>query len=375
MEQSAQKKAKKNQKPAETETEAEPAPEPEFEAVEVKPDPIYGRGKLDQIRERNIARRKAQEKLDEEERLAREAAGEVQSGPLAKVGEQQERQIANPRIAEYYAKATSDMQEPPQLSSLQRILPSATVVALVIGLLAAISTVYEEPADRYRLIPELTPAQATVGVIIGINAMVMLAWRVPPLWALLNRTMIFVVATPRPLTLFTAMFSHPRPSHLLVNMTVLWFIGTALHDELGRARFLTLFLGCGATGFLGSLVTYTLRGWLTTTTLGASGATLGLLAAYFWEHRDDGFRFGGLPENGVHGIVFLALIVALQLATLGKTVRLKIDVASHIAGLAAGLAGIQLLGRSRMGRAGAEGEARPKTVFNVIEAPGRDLPT
>jgi rhomboid-like protein len=363
-------------------------PDAKPEAVEYKPDPVYGRSKLDEIRARNIAKRKAQEKLEEEERKAREAAEGGPAGPLAKVGEQT-REIANPRIAEYYKSAQSDLAEPPQLRPWERILPSATVVALVIGFLAAVATVYEEPAARYRLIPEVTPAQATVGTIIAINAMVYLAWRVPPLWKLLNRTMIFVVATPKPLTLFTSVFSHSRLSHLLTNMVPLWFVGTGLHDELGRAQFLALFLGCGATGFLGSLVAYTLRGWLTVTSLGASGATLGLLSAYFWEHREDGFRFGGLPENGVHGIIFLAMILALQLTAFGKTARLKVDIASHMSGIAAGIVGIELIGRSQKKKQGNanEEEKRPKTVINVIGGPaatpvevrpqdgGRSLPT
>ncbi|KAI9171368.1 Rhomboid protein [Paramyrothecium foliicola] len=381
MEQEMEQAAKKQQKTNDVDDIVE--------TPEYKEDPVYGRSNLDEIRARNVARRKAKEKLQEEERKAREAAEGGPAGPLAR-REDQTREIANPRIAEYYKAAQSDLAEPPQLRTWERILPSATVVALVLGFLAAVATVYEEPAPRYRLIPEVTPAQATVGVIIGINAMVFLAWRVPPLWKLLNRTMIFVVATPKPLTLFTSVFSHSRLSHLITNMVPLWFVGTGLHDELGRAQFLALFLGCGATGFLGSLVAYTLRGWLTVTSLGASGATLGLLSAYFWEHRNDGFRFGGLPDTGVHGIIFLALIMALQLTAFGKTARLKVDIASHMSGIAAGILGIELIGRGRKNeseRPQGERDSQQKAIINLIGGPaatpvevgsqsgGRSLPT
>lgn len=229
-------------------------------------------------------------------------------------------------------------------------MPAATVVTLVIGFTAAVSMVYEEPSPRYRVFRELTTSQATVATIIGINCIVYLGWRAPPLWSLFNRYMLFVVGQVKPLTLFTSIFSHQKFNHLLMNTVPLWFVGTILHDEIGRADFLTLYLACGSLGFLGSLVTYTARGWLNVSSLGGSGATLGLLSAYFWEHRMDGFKILGLPQDGVHGIVFLALIVAMQLAAIGRTAKLQVDVASHIAGIAAGIAGIELVNRRKEGR-------------------------
>lgn len=329
-----------------------------------KPDPVYGHSQFDAMRARNMAKAKAKEKALEEERRAAEAReGATAAGPVARL-QDQKREISNPKIAEYYDKAQSGLDAPPELRAWERILPSATVVVLVLGFMAAVAMVYEEPMPRYRLLRELSTSQATVGAIIALNALVFLGWRVPPLWSVFNRYMIFVVATVKPVTLFSAVFSHTKLSHLLVNMVPLWFVGTALHDEMGRAGFLTLYLGCGAAGFLGSLVTYTLRGWLTVTSLGASGATLGLCSAYFWEHRTDGFKILGLPQEGVHGIVFLAMITALQLAGLGRTAKLKVDIASHLSGIAAGIAGIELMNRARRRGGspdGASGERREAT--------------
>ncbi|KAK2612416.1 hypothetical protein QQS21_001520 [Conoideocrella luteorostrata] len=309
-------------------------------------DPVYGRSSFDQIRARNIARQKARDKAAEEERLAKEAEeGKGVSGPLAK-REDGTRAVTNPKVAEYYEKAQSELEAPPEMRAWERLLPSATVVALVLGFLGAVAMVYEEPMPRYRLFQDISTAHATVGTLIALNALVFLGWRVPPLWSFFNKYMIFVVATVKPVTLFTAMFSHTKFSHMLVNMIPLWFIGTALHQELGRADFLSLYLGCGALGFLGSLVTYTLRGWLTVTSLGASGATLGLCSAYFWEHRNDGFKIFGLPKDGVHGIVFLAMMTALQMAAFGRTVKLKVDIASHLSGMVAGILGIEVINRT-----------------------------
>ncbi|POR33222.1 Rhomboid-like protein [Tolypocladium paradoxum] len=327
----------------------------ETTAEAFRPDPVYGRSQFDEMRARNIAKAKAKEKALEEKRRAAEAReGAAAAGPVAKV-QGQKREISNPKIAEYYDKAQSDLDAPPELRAWERILPSATVVLLVLGFMGAVATVYEEPMARYRLLRELSTSQATVGAIIALNALVFVGWRVPPLWWVFNRYMMVVVATVKPVTLFSAVFSHTKLSHLLVNMVPLWFVGTALHDEVGRADFLTLYLGCGAAGFLGSLVTYTLRGWLTVTSLGASGATLGLCSAYFWEHRTDGFRIAGLPPDGVHGIVFLAMMTALQLAGLGRTAKLKVDIASHLAGMAAGILGIELINRTERRRGGGEG--------------------
>ena len=171
------------------------------------PDPVYGHSKLDEIRARNVAKRKAKEAAEEEERKQAIARGEVNSGTLAEV-RQQNRQISNPKIAEYAKAAQSDIKEVPDMKSWERILPSATVVALVVGFLAALCTVYEEPSSHFRLFPEISTAYATVGAIIAINALVYLPWKAPPLWAVMNKYMIFVVGMVRPITLFTAPFSH-----------------------------------------------------------------------------------------------------------------------------------------------------------------------
>ncbi|KAG5980194.1 hypothetical protein E4U55_004285 [Claviceps digitariae] len=336
-------------------------------------DPVYGKSAFDRIRARNIAKQKVLDQAAEEERLAREAeqAAGV-SGPLAKRDEGGTRAITNPRVAEYYKNAQSDLEAPPDLKAWERIFPSATLVVLVLGFLGAVAMVYDEPRPRYRLFPDISTAQATVGTLIAVNALVFLAWRVPPLWSLFNKYMIFVVATIKPVTLFTAMFSHNQFKHVLFNMVPLWYIGTAMHDELGRAEFLTLYIGCGALGFLSSLVTYTLRGWLTVTSLGASGATLGLCSAYFWEHRGDGFRIFGLPQDGVHGIVFLAMITALQITAFGKTMKLKVDVASHLGGMVAGILGIEVLNRLA-GRGKSKDDGQVSNSRDVVEifGPGK----
>ncbi|KAH7162996.1 hypothetical protein B0J13DRAFT_26447 [Dactylonectria estremocensis] len=339
MDKTAVEKEKKKQTSAKTDTREEQSP-----AKSYVPDPVYGHSKLDEMRSQNVAKRKAKEKAEDEERRAAEARGEV-AGPLAQAGGKQERQIQNPKIAEYHKNAESDLEAPPEMKPWERILPSATVVGLVIGLLASLAAIYEEPEARYRIFPDISTAHATVGAIIALNVLAYAAWAAPPMWKFCNRYMIFVVATVKPLTLFTATFSHQKAAHLFFNMVPLWFMGSLLHDEIGRANFLALYLGCGALGFLGGLTMYTLRGWMHISSLGASGANLGVCSAYFWDHRTDGFKIFGLPQDGVHGIVFLALLFVPQLSYIGRTAKVQIDLVSHVVGMLAGIVGIEYIHR------------------------------
>lgn len=77
----------------------------------------------------------------------------------------------------------------------------------------------------------------------------------------------------------------------------------------------------------------------------------------------DGFKIFGLPQDGVHGIVFLAMITALQLAGLGRTAKLKVDIASHLSGIVAGILGIELIKRAE--RRDVSGEQRKSESVHV----------
>jgi rhomboid-like protein len=343
-------------------------------AKSFQPDPVYGRSSFDEIRARNQAKARVEDRARKEEEEAKEASGteEVRTGALTKFRDPN-RQIQNPAVAKFYKEAESDMQEAPQMSTWERIGPSAVAVVLVVGFLAAVAMVYEEPQAKYRLLPELTTAQATVGTIVALNVLVYLGWRIPPLWKAFNKYMLFVVGAPRPLALFTAPFSHKELGHLLVNMVPLYVVGTHLHEDVGRAGFTALYIACGAFGFLGTLTTYTLANMLGVYTLGASGATMGLMAAYFWEHRGDAFRILGLPPDGVQGIVWLALLVGVHLAGVGGmfSAKNKIDMASHLAGLVTGIVGIELIQGSKRKESASNGseteaETAPKTTQATV---------
>jgi len=77
-----------------------------------------------------------------------------------------------------------------------------------------------------------------------------------------------------PWRLLTALLVHGGFIHLGLNMLALWMIGQSLEPLIGRAKFLTLYLVSGLAGSIG--VALISPG---TSTVGASGAIFGLMAA------------------------------------------------------------------------------------------------
>jgi rhomboid-like protein len=75
--------------------------------------------------------------------------------------------------------------------------------------------------------PDVPPAVATVGAIIGANLAVTLLWKyVPPSWRLLNRYFVIVPFYPSSLGMLGSTFSHQTWRHLGTNMMVLAIMGT-----------------------------------------------------------------------------------------------------------------------------------------------------
>ncbi|KAI6785595.1 Rhomboid protein-like protein [Emericellopsis cladophorae] len=341
---------------------------------EVKPDPVYGLSVFDQIRARNQAKEKVRLARIEEEKQRAIAEGrrlpdddDPRARSLVEVDEGQ-RAITNPKIAKYHREAMGTETEAPEMSVWQRTMPSIFFYVLTIGFLASLTMVYTEPEDKYRLCPEISPAVATIATIVAINSMVMLLWRIPQMWKWMNRYMILVVGKPRPITIFTANFSHQMVSHFLLNMAVFSLIGVHLHEDLGRMGFIALLMAAGGGGFLGALIGYSYKGMLGVTSLGASASTVGIGAAYFWDHRNDRFRIWGMPQDGVHGIVWWALGVSLFTLELFNSFakESKSDTIGHWAGLVIGMCAIELMNMAGLGRKKGD---RPE----VGNGPGTEL--
>ncbi|KAM7209323.1 hypothetical protein V8F20_000373 [Naviculisporaceae sp. PSN 640] len=314
--------------------------EAESEKPKPKPSP-YGDSIFDKIRARNVARIEEEMRIKEElERKKEEELAKMTPGELAKLEEKKTR-VVSPRMKEFLEKGTSDLEAPPEMKHWERILPSAVVVLLGVGFLVAYSEFYRPPKRKDRLWPDIPPAAATIIGIAGINLVIFALWRVPHLWGFFNRYFLIVPATPKPISILGAMFSHQKLAvHLVPNMLTLWFFGTALHDDIGRGNFLATYLGTGALSALISMSTYILRNQLYVSSLGASGALYGIAAAYFWLHRFEDFRIFGLPPepmNGIPGLAFLGLAVGINVLGVFRLAVHNIDVISHLSGAAFGV--------------------------------------
>lgn len=146
------------------------------------------------------------------------------------------------------------------------------------------------------------------------------------------------VATGQYWRLLTAIFLHGGLLHLAMNAWVLWVIGGALERELGRWRFLAVFL---TTGLFASAASYALGDAVTAlpgggvavapvVSVGASGAIFGLfgtLVARDWRRRHLALANARLRQVLPWVVLNLALSFTFPV----------IDWRAHVGGLVAGL--------------------------------------
>jgi membrane associated rhomboid family serine protease len=119
--------------------------------------------------------------------------------------------------------------------------------------------------------------------------------------------------------LFTAAFLHYGPLHLAMNMIVLWFIGPALEEYLGHARYALLYLVSGLAGSAGALILSP-----ESLTVGASGAIWGIMGAALLLEARRIYVFGGQAL----GLVVLNLAFTFLIP--------GISIGGHVGGLAGG---------------------------------------
>ena len=96
--------------------------------------------------------------------------------------------------------------------------------------------------------------------LLGITVAVFLLQLVVPgfteaFW--LNPSTVFS----QPWTVFTSMFLHGGPTHLLFNMFALLIFGPVLESRIGQNRFLGLYIASGILGSVGYIVTAVAGRW------------------------------------------------------------------------------------------------------------------
>jgi len=122
---------------------------------------------------------------------------------------------------------------------------------------------------------------------------------------------------PNPLiTLFTSMFMHGGPFHLIGNMFFLWIFGNNVEDTFGHYKFIIFYLFCGLVADMAHIaLNYTSL----TPTLGASGAISGVMGAYMllYPHARIHiayFYFGPLHKKfDISALYYLGFWIIMQL--------------------------------------------------------------
>ncbi|MDH4113426.1 MAG: rhomboid family intramembrane serine protease [Actinomycetota bacterium] len=135
------------------------------------------------------------------------------------------------------------------------------------------------------------------------------------------------IATGQEWRMVTAIFLHGGILHLLMNGYALWIFGPVVERELGRSRFLFIFV---TTGLFASAASYAFASEPAQVGVGASGAIFGVVGAfvaYNYRHREL-----ALAAARLRGLVpFLILNVILTFSFP------LIDWRAHVGGFVAGL--------------------------------------
>ena len=106
--------------------------------------------------------------------------------------------------------------------------------------------------------------------------------------------------------LFSSMFLHFGFQHLFNNMVMLLMVGWNLELEIGKIRFLIIYLGSGIAGNIVSLI-YDISSVQPAVSAGASGAIFGLMGALLYVVIANRGRLGRISGRGMLIMVALSL--------------------------------------------------------------------
>jgi membrane associated rhomboid family serine protease len=147
--------------------------------------------------------------------------------------------------------------------------------------------------------------------------------------------------------LFTAPFLHASVEHILFNMATLAIVGSPVEAELGKVRFIALYLVSALGGSVGSY----LLSHPNELGVGASGAIFGLFGAYFVLARRRGW-----PVTTIVVLIVLNLVIDFADTT--------IDWRAHIGGLVTGA--VLTIGLARSEELGQTGAGRSAEVTTGV---------
>lgn len=133
--------------------------------------------------------------------------------------------------------------------------------------------------------------------------------------------------------IFTYMFLHGGPWHLIFNMLTLWMFGTQLERDWGTRRFLKYYFYCGMAAGVCVLIVNAALGLWTVRTIGASGAIFGVLVAFGVSYPNQTVLMNFLFPIKAKYLVMIYAAIEL-LTTFGPNTG--ISTMAHLGGMAFG---------------------------------------
>ncbi|CCU74599.1 rhomboid family protein [Blumeria hordei DH14] len=307
---------------------------------------LYGESAFDRIRKSNIQKREAEnietDKFSQADEVQMNSGLQEASTLNSRV--ELRRPGEHPWLKYYTERANVLPDTPPVMTAWQRIWPSGLLVISVVAASLLFTQVYTQPTKSARLWPEIPISAATIIGIIIANTTVFCMWRIPMFWRFLNKNFIMFPGYPRPLSLLGCCWSHQTVSHILLNMTLLYILGTRLHEEIGRGNFLALYVSAGALSSFFSLSCWVFMQNFSSSSVGASGAVIAVITAYLLSHSSEKIKFFGVfpPDNwpSISALFLLGILLSFDLVALRRFHRtgqgLTVDHYGHLGGYASG---------------------------------------
>lgn len=327
---------------------------------------LYGESVLDRMRAKNIARREAEERAEAEQRKREEEQAAQNWGGLAPYDHKLHHGL-KPQQIEHYEAATSDLEAPPDTPLWRLLLPTTAFFFAVLGALYLLVDLVP-PRPGKEVLEGFKDSRITVGSIVLANALIFLAWKRVRLWKFLNQHFILDYVTPRPYQLVTSLFSHQKGSYILSNMAWLVLGGTLFADEVGPLPFLATYLASGMAGSWVSMIKHLLHREYAYS-IGASSASFGVVCAYFWLYRFDGFKILGLPPDplqGIQGLGVIGMIVTFfALVPMARRRMGDINNLSHLLGMLTGIGAAGLIEKRWKA-------AKAESMLTEAETEGKD---
>lgn len=130
--------------------------------------------------------------------------------------------------------------------------------------------------------------------------------------------------------LLSAMFLHRDPGHLIGNMSVLWLAGRPVERAHGAMATAVLYAWSGIAGGLASAAVH-----MHVRSIGASGATVGILAALCWL---------AIRDRRLRGRALILTVIGVPVSALwGQSLSADVNHVAHAGGLLAGVLGSVVL--------------------------------